>query len=113
MKNGLEMVLGIPEERQEMERRKFERWKKRGIAIVDMLALEGFSYAEGNRILNIAKHELSERQDAAEKTDRREIGMAKKKDDWIEEQNKKIIHWLWIIFVSMITALITTLVYTA
>lgn len=30
-------------------------------------------------------------------------------DDWIEKQNKKIIHWLWIIFVSMITAVLTTL----
>ena len=34
--------------------------------------------------------------------------MDNKNDDWIEKQNKKIIHWLWIIFVSMVTALITT-----
>lgn len=31
------------------------------------------------------------------------------KPDWIEEQNKKIIEYIWIIFVSMITAIITTL----
>ncbi len=37
----------------------------------------------------------------------------KKYDDWIEEQNKKIIHWLWIIFVSMMTSIITVLLYTA
>ncbi len=36
----------------------------------------------------------------------------KKENDWIEEQNNKIIHWLWIIFVSMITALITTMLVT-
>ncbi len=35
--------------------------------------------------------------------------MDNKNDDWIEKQNKKIIHWLWIIFVSMVTALITTI----
>ncbi len=35
------------------------------------------------------------------------------KDDWIEIQNKKITHLLWIIFVSMITSIITTLLYTA
>lgn len=34
------------------------------------------------------------------------------KDDWIERQNKKIIHFLWIIFVSMITSIITTLLAT-
>lgn len=100
---------------QEEQVRRLERWTRRGIAIVDMLALEGFSYAEGNRILSIAEHELSARLDAAEKAekaDRKEIGMAKRKDDWIEEQDKKIINWLLIILVSVITALITTLVCT-
>lgn len=33
----------------------------------------------------------------------------KEDDDWIERQNKKIGHCLWIIFVSMITAVLTTL----
>jgi len=28
-------------------------------------------------------------------------------DDWIEESNKKIIHYLWTIFVSMVTAILT------
>ena len=37
----------------------------------------------------------------------------KKYDDWIEEQNKKIIHWLWIIFVSIMTSITTVLLYTA
>lgn len=32
-----------------------------------------------------------------------------KKDDWIEEIDKKIIHCLWTIFLSTITAIITTL----
>lgn len=36
----------------------------------------------------------------------------KDNDEWIEEQNAKITHALWIIFVSMITALITTLLAT-
>lgn len=31
----------------------------------------------------------------------------------IEEQNKKITHLLWIIFVSMITSIITTILATA
>lgn len=30
----------------------------------------------------------------------------------IEKQNKKIEHWLWIIFVSMITSIITTILAT-
>lgn len=30
----------------------------------------------------------------------------------IEEQNKKTEHWLWIIFVSMITSIITTILAT-
>lgn len=30
----------------------------------------------------------------------------------IEEQNKKIEHWLWIVFVSMITSIITTILAT-
>lgn len=30
-------------------------------------------------------------------------------DDWLKEQNEKIFHVLWIIFISMITAVITTL----
>lgn len=30
-------------------------------------------------------------------------------NDWEKEVNKKITHWAWIIFVSMITALITAL----
>lgn len=37
------------------------------------------------------------------------------KDDWddrIERQNEKIIHFLWIIFVSMITSIITTILST-
>lgn len=34
------------------------------------------------------------------------------KDDWIERQNKKITHFLWIIFVSMITSIITTILST-
>lgn len=33
----------------------------------------------------------------------------KKEDDWIERHNKKISHYLWIIFVSMVTAVLTTL----
>ncbi len=36
----------------------------------------------------------------------------KKDDDWIEEQNKRIAHWFWIILVSMLTALITVLLAT-
>lgn len=28
-------------------------------------------------------------------------------DDWIEESNKKIIHYLWTIFVSIVTAVVT------
>ncbi len=35
-----------------------------------------------------------------------------KRDDWIEEQNKKTIHLLWIVFVSMITSIITTILST-
>lgn len=40
--------------------------------------------------------------------------MSKKKEweDKIEEQNKVIENYIWIIFVSMITALITTLLLT-
>ena len=34
------------------------------------------------------------------------------KDDWIERQNKKIIHFLWIVFISMITSIITTILST-
>lgn len=30
-------------------------------------------------------------------------------NDWEKEMQKKMIHWLWTIFISMITALITTL----
>lgn len=33
-------------------------------------------------------------------------------DDWIEKQNRKITHYLWIIFVSVITSIITTLLAT-
>lgn len=33
-------------------------------------------------------------------------------DKRIEEQNKKITHFLWIIFVSMITSIITTILCT-
>lgn len=29
-----------------------------------------------------------------------------KRDDWVEKIDKKIIHYLWTIFVSMVTALI-------
>lgn len=32
--------------------------------------------------------------------------------NWIEKQNKKITHWLWIIFVSMMTSLITVYLAT-
>lgn len=32
--------------------------------------------------------------------------------NWIEKQNKKIIRWLWIIFVSMMTSLITVYLAT-
>lgn len=38
--------------------------------------------------------------------------MKKEEDDWIEKQNKKIIHGLWIILISMITSIITTLLAT-
>lgn len=34
-------------------------------------------------------------------------------EDWIEGQNKKIEHYLWIIFVSMVTAVLTTLSITS
>lgn len=33
----------------------------------------------------------------------------KKEDDWIKEIDKKIIHYMWTIFLSMITAITTTL----
>lgn len=33
----------------------------------------------------------------------------KKDDDWIEEQNKKVIHYLWTIFISMVIAMLTTI----
>lgn len=33
-------------------------------------------------------------------------------DDRIEEKNKKIIHYLWTIFLSVITALVATLLVT-
>ena len=33
-------------------------------------------------------------------------------EDWIEKQNRKITHYLWIIFVSMFTAILTTLSIT-
>lgn len=36
----------------------------------------------------------------------------KKDEDWIEKQNTKIIHFIWIVFVSMLTALITVLLAT-
>lgn len=35
-----------------------------------------------------------------------------KHDDWIEKQNKKIIHIIWTIFISAVTALIVTLAAT-
>lgn len=38
--------------------------------------------------------------------------MMKNDDDWIDKQNKKIIHWLWIIFISALTAMLTTLALT-
>lgn len=38
--------------------------------------------------------------------------MNNKKDDWIDEMDKKIIHWVWTIFVSLLTALLTTLALT-
>lgn len=34
------------------------------------------------------------------------------KDDWIEKQNKKITHVIWIIFLSMVTSIITTILAT-
>lgn len=33
-------------------------------------------------------------------------------DDRIEKQNKKITHVIWIIFISMITSIITTILTT-
>ena len=36
----------------------------------------------------------------------------KKDDDWIEEMNKKIIHYMWTIFLSMIIAILTTIAVT-
>lgn len=36
--------------------------------------------------------------------------MKNKKDDWIEEQNKKIFHWLLTVFFSIVTSFITTIV---
>lgn len=39
--------------------------------------------------------------------------MRRMDDDWIEEQNKKITHVIWIIFISMMTSIIVTLLYTA
>lgn len=32
--------------------------------------------------------------------------------DWIEEQNQKITHWILIVFVSMMTSLITVFLAT-
>lgn len=34
------------------------------------------------------------------------------REDWIEKQNKRIFQWLWIVFVSMITATITVFLAT-
>lgn len=31
-------------------------------------------------------------------------------DDWIKEVDKKIIHWMWTVFISAIVALVTTVV---
>ncbi len=33
-------------------------------------------------------------------------------DDWIEKFNKKTINFLWVVFLSMLTALITTILLT-
>lgn len=33
----------------------------------------------------------------------------KKEDDWIKETDKKIIHYIWTIFLSMMISIITTL----
>lgn len=38
--------------------------------------------------------------------------MRKNDDEWVKEVDKKIIQWLWIIFVSMATAIITTIALT-
>lgn len=35
-----------------------------------------------------------------------------KNDDWIKEIDRKIIHVLWTIFISMLTALLTTIALT-
>lgn len=99
--------------REEVEeiQRAMQRNEKRGVEIVDMLALEGFSYAEGNHILSVAKCEITKRIEAEEKHSRREISKGQSKDAWTDERIKKT-NWPLIIFVSMITALITTLVCT-
>ena len=34
----------------------------------------------------------------------------KNTDEWVKEVDKKIIHWLWTIFVSVVVALVTTVV---
>ncbi len=36
----------------------------------------------------------------------------KNDDDWIKEVDKKIIHLLWTIFLSVLTAILTTLALT-
>lgn len=33
----------------------------------------------------------------------------KREDDWIKEIDKKIIHYIWTIFLSMMISIITTL----
>lgn len=33
----------------------------------------------------------------------------KREDDWIKETDKKIIHYIWTIFLSMMIPIITTL----
>lgn len=40
------------------------------------------------------------------RTNRKEKRAMDKRDDWVEKIDKKIIHYLWTIFVSMVTALI-------
>lgn len=36
------------------------------------------------------------------------VGLTQEKENWIKEFDKKLIHYLWTIFVSLITAIVTT-----
>ena len=37
-----------------------------------------------------------------------EAGLTQEKEDWIKEFDKKLIHYLWTILVSLVTAIVTT-----